>query len=75
MIANILPTDSFPPTIGIGSIGQIITFSEQGHVEYQIKGNHKMQQHGRKYFARRPLPHHPTTLGDGLKGITNAAAW
>ena len=35
------------PTLGIGSIGQESTFSEHGHVAYQIKGNHEMQQHGR----------------------------
>ena len=31
-------------------------FSEHGHVEYKIKWNHKTQQHGSKYFARRPHP-------------------
>ena len=76
MIANILATDSSPLTIEMGSLVQISTFSEQGHAAYQIKGNHKIQQqqHGRKCFARRPLPHHPTTPGDGVKGITSAAA-
>ena len=56
--ANILPTDPPPPllTLGMGSIGQNSNFSERGHVTNQIKGNHQMQQHGRKYFARRPLP-------------------
>ena len=38
----------------MGSIGQNSTFSEHGHVAYQIKGNHE-KQHGNKYFARRPL--------------------
>ena len=52
-----------PRTLGMGSIGQNSTFSEYSHVAYQIKENHKMQQHGSKYFARR----HPTTLGDGVK--------
>ena len=82
-----------PPTLGslMGSIGQNSTFSEHGHVAYQIKGNHEMQQHGSKYFARRPSPHQPTTLGDGKKSkfnfsghghvayqineIANAATW
>ena len=41
---------------GDGSIGQNSTFSELGHVSYPIKGNHQMQQHGSKYFARRLLP-------------------
>ena len=38
-----------PPThtLGIGSIGQKSTFSEHGHVAYQIKRPHEMQQHGR----------------------------
>ena len=57
MVANILPADSPPPpTIGIGLIGQNSTFSEQGHVAYQFKGNHEMHQHGSKHFARRPPP-------------------
>ena len=30
-----------------GSIGQKPTFSEHGHVAYQITGNHEMQKHGR----------------------------
>ena len=42
MVANILP----PPPLGIGSIGQTSSISEHGHVAYQIKGNHEMQQHG-----------------------------
>ena len=33
-------------------------FLEHGQVAYRIKGNHKMQQHGRKYFAPTP-PHLP----------------
>ena len=35
-----------PPILGMGSIGQKSTFSEYGHVAYQITGNHEMQQHG-----------------------------
>ena len=46
------------------SIGQKSTFSEHGHVAYQIKWTHEMQQHASKYFARRPPS--PTTLGDGV---------
>ena len=39
MVANILPTDTphAPDRRGIGSIGQKSTFSEHGHVAYQIK--------------------------------------
>ena len=49
MVANILPT--YPPTpppppphptLGMKSIGQNSTFSEHGHVAYQIKWNHEM---------------------------------
>ena len=44
------------------SIGQKSTFSEHGHVAYQIKWNHEMQQHGSNYFARRPPPPPPMPL-------------
>ena len=43
-----------PLTLGMGSVGQNSTFSEHGHVTYQIKWNLKMQQHSSKYFAQRP---------------------
>ena len=56
MVANSLPADPHPPALGIWSKGQNSTFSEHDHVAYQIKDNHQMQQHGSKYFARRPLP-------------------
>ena len=36
MVANILPTDT-PLTQEVGSKGQTISFSEYGHVAYQIK--------------------------------------
>ena len=67
-VPNILPAYPPPPhpqTLGMGSIGQKSTFSEHGHVAYQIKGNYKMQQHGRKIFACRPTP---LTLGLESKG-------
>ena len=38
MVANILPTDT-PSTQGVGSKGQIISFSENSHVAYQIKAD------------------------------------
>ena len=41
MVANILPTDPNPLTLGLGSKCQYSTFSEHGHGAYQIKGNHK----------------------------------
>ena len=39
MLANILPADPAPetPDPGMGSVGQNSTFSEHGHVTYQIK--------------------------------------
>ena len=56
---DIAPADP-PPTIGIESIGQKATFSEYGHVAYQIKRKHEMQQHGSRYFVRTlPLTHDP----------------
>ena len=42
MVATILPVDVlFPLTLGMGSVGQNSTFSEQGNVTYQIKENHE----------------------------------
>ena len=82
------PPGFMSPTLGMGLIGQNSTFSEYGHVAYQIKGNHKKQQYGSNFFARRPNP--TPTLGVKrskinfframssyikLKGITNAATW
>ena len=55
MEANILTADP-SLTLGMRSIGQNLTFSEHDHVAYQFLRNHKMQQHGSKYFNRRPLP-------------------
>ena len=39
MVANVLPSD-YPTTPGDG--GQNLTFSEHGHVAYQIYWNHDM---------------------------------
>ena len=41
MVANILLADPYPQALGMGSIGQNSTFSEHGHVAYQIKENHE----------------------------------
>ena len=62
-------TPTHPLTLGLGSIGQNSTFSEHGHVAYQIKSNHEMQQYGCKYFARRS----PLTLG--VKSPTFSEEW
>ena len=57
IVANILPADCHPLTLGFGSKGYYFTFSEYGHVAYQIKEGSQMQQHCSKYFARRhPYP-------------------
>ena len=37
MVANILPTDT-PLTQGVGLKGKTISFTENSHVAYQIKG-------------------------------------
>ena len=86
MVANSLVSKPPPRTLGIGSIGRNSTFSDIGHVIFQIKWNHEMQQHGSKYFARRALPYDPGGqkvkmqlfskhghVHIKLKGITNAA--
>ena len=63
MVADILPGDPHSPTppAGIGSIGQISTFSEHGQVAFQIKWNHEMQQHSSTYVDHRPptSPYNP----------------
>ena len=49
MVANVLlsdPTSPPPPLPPKGSTGQKSTFSEYGHIAYQITGNQEMQQHG-----------------------------
>ena len=45
------PPPAPTPSLGMGSIGQTSNFSEHGHLAYQIKVNHQMQQHGSKFFA------------------------
>ena len=59
-----LQTHNTPLTLGLGSKGQYSTFSEHGHVAYQIKGNHKCANivHS-KYFARRHTPPSPWVGG------------
>ena len=44
MVAYFLPADPPPPpppALGMGSVGQNLTFSENSHVAYQIKENHE----------------------------------
>ena len=64
MVENILPAYPLPQNPRDGTIGQNSTFSEHGHVAYQIKWNHEMQRNGSKYFVRRSphtLIHSPLT--------------
>ena len=64
MIANILHADPYPLPMTLG-VGQNSTFSEHGHVAYQIKWNQEcsIEQHGSKYFVPRPLHSPSPTLG------------
>ena len=51
-----------PPTVAMGSIDKMSAFSEHGHVAYQFKWNHEIQQHGSKLLWSQTSPP-PTTLG------------
>ena len=63
---NILLADTL--TVGMGPIGQNLPFSEHGHIEYQFKGNQKMQQQGSKYFPEiRTLSPRPWGWGQKVK--------
>ena len=52
-----------PPTLGVGSKGQNFTFSEHGHVAYQIKGDHECSN----MQANSMSLHQPSTPGMGSK--------
>ena len=58
MVANILPTIP-PDPRGIGSIGQKSTFSEHGHVAYDIKGNHEFSNMKANILHSYPYPYDP----------------
>ena len=67
MVANILHTDT-PSTQGVGSKGQTISFSESGHVAYQIKADDAGSN-----MVANILPTEsdtPSTQGMGSKGQT-----
>ena len=78
-----------PPPRPQGSKDQNSTFSEHGHVAYQIKGNHKCSNMVANIiiFSRRSPPRpqgskdqiqlfqNMVMLHIKLKGITNAATW
>ena len=56
MVANILPTDPPPPNPGDGSKGQNSTFSEHGHVTYQIKENQECSNMVANILTADPYP-------------------
>ena len=55
--------------MGMRSVRQNSIILEHGHVAYGIKGDHKLQQNGSKYYARRLLPSHndPRVWGRKVK--------
>ena len=53
----------FPLTFGMGSIGQNLTFSEHGHVAYQINGITKCSNTVANIMPADPLP---LDLWDGV---------
>ena len=65
MVANILHADTpLPTTLGNGIKGQNLTFSEHGHVAYQIKGNHMCSNMVANILpADPPPPHRPWGWG------------
>ena len=70
MVANILPADPPPlKTLNHGVKRSKFKIFRTCQVAYKIKWNNEMQQHGNKYFARRPTSPTPrSTLGMGSNG-------
>ena len=65
MIANILRADP-PPTLGMGSIGQLSTFSEPGHIK--LKGITKCSNMVANILPTDlPSPHDPKGWGQKVK--------
>ena len=65
MVTNILPTDT-PSIQGVGSKGQMISFSESSHIAYQIKADDACSN-----MEANILPTDtPSTQGVGSKGQT-----
>ena len=62
-----------PQPWGMGSIGQNLTFSEHGHVAYQIKEKHECANMVENILPTDPLPllHPALPLGMGLVGQIN----
>ena len=62
MVANIFLADRpHPLTLGLGSKGQISTFSEHGHVANQMKGNHECSNMVANILLADP--HAPRSIG------------
>ena len=76
-----------PSTLGIGSVGQHSTFSDHGHVAYQIKENHECINMVGNILPEDPLRpwewgqvkiqllQNMVILHVKLKRIKNAATW
>ena len=65
MVENILPTDPNPaPDTGLWSNGQNSTFTEHGHVAYQIKENDKCSN-----IVANILPADPILTPDPVVGV------
>ena len=64
MVANILLADILNPGDGVANRSKF-NFFRTWSCCISIQREHEMQQHGSKYFARRPLPH-PLDPGDGV---------
>ena len=76
-----------PQTMGMGSLGQNPTFSEHGHVTYQIKENHEYsnmvaniysadtRNTGDRVNNSNSTVQNMVMLHIKLKKITNAAIW
>ena len=90
MVANILPSDPTLSTLGVGSKGRNSTFSEHGHVAYQIKGNHECSNLeanilpadltptptlGMRSKGQNSILQNMVMLHIKLNGSTNAATW
>ena len=68
MVTNVLPADTSPTTRGDGLRGQKSTFSEHGHVAYQVKGNHECSNMVANILPADPPP--PLDPGGGFNRST-----
>ena len=59
-----IPLPHPPPTLGMGSVGQNSTYSEYGHVAYQMKQNKECSKMVANILPADPLPH--PGPGDGV---------